>query len=117
MKQDVSNERGFVHELIGDGVPLFELTAAALFVCGAFAAGALTLAACALLTRPWDHGRPATSPVASSPAVITAAVASYRANRLPGTAVPAWPAPALSRLRLLSSTLTDVISIINDIRG
>jgi hypothetical protein len=30
-------ERGFVRELIGDGVPLLELTAAALFVCGAFA--------------------------------------------------------------------------------
>jgi hypothetical protein len=37
MKQDAGDERGFLRELIGDGVPLLELTAAALFVSGAFA--------------------------------------------------------------------------------
>src|SRR6266853_252359 len=34
------------------------------------------------------------------PAVIAAAVASYRASRLPGTAVPAEPAPTLTPLNL-----------------
>jgi hypothetical protein len=37
MKQSAGDERGLLRELVGDGVPLFELTAAALLVSGAFA--------------------------------------------------------------------------------
>src|SRR5215467_13392367 len=37
MKQRAGDERGFLRELVHDGVPLFELTAAALLVSGAFA--------------------------------------------------------------------------------
>jgi hypothetical protein len=37
MKQDDGAERGLLRELIGDGVPLFELSAAALLVSGGFA--------------------------------------------------------------------------------
>ncbi|HEV2375479.1 MAG TPA: hypothetical protein VGS19_25365 [Streptosporangiaceae bacterium] len=56
------------------------------------------LAATAILARPWPHSRPA--PGAAPPAVITAAVASYWADRLPGTAVPTEPAPILTPLTL-----------------
>ncbi len=48
---------------------------------------AVVLAGTAVPLRPWSHTRPA--PRASPPAVIAAAVASYLAGRLPGTAVPA----------------------------
>jgi len=37
MTRDDGDDRGLLRELIGDGVPLLELTAAALFVSGAFA--------------------------------------------------------------------------------
>jgi hypothetical protein len=37
MKQGAGDERGFLRELIGDGVPLLKLVAIALFVSGAFA--------------------------------------------------------------------------------
>ena len=57
------------------------------------------LASTAVLVRPWPHNRPAPD-AAASPAVIAAAVASYRADRLPGTAVPAEPAPTLTPLTL-----------------
>ena len=56
------------------------------------------LAGTAVLVRPWPHSPPADS--AAPPAVIAAAVTSYRANRLPGTAVPAEPAPNLTPLNL-----------------
>jgi hypothetical protein len=56
------------------------------------------LAGAAVLARPWPHTRPA--PGAAPPAVIAAAVASYRAGRLPGTGVPAEPAPTLTPLTL-----------------
>jgi hypothetical protein len=59
---------------------------------------AAVLAGTIVLARPWPHSRP--SPGAASPAVIAAAVASYRAGRLPGTAVPAQPAPTLTPLTL-----------------
>jgi len=57
------------------------------------------LASTAVLVRPWPHNRPAPD-AAASPAVIAAAVASYRADRLPGAAVPAGPAPTLTSLNL-----------------
>ena len=57
------------------------------------------LAGTAILVRPWPHTRPAPG-AAAPPNVIAAAVASYRANRLPGTAVPAEPAPTLTPLTL-----------------
>lgn len=57
------------------------------------------LAATATVVRPWPHTRPAPGS-AAAPAVITAAVASYHAGRLPGTAVPAAPAPKLTALHL-----------------
>jgi hypothetical protein len=56
------------------------------------------LAGAIVLVRPWPHTRPA--PGAAPPAVIAAALASYRAGRLPGPAVPAEPAPALTPLGL-----------------
>ncbi len=57
------------------------------------------LTGAAVVARPWPHGRPAPD-AAAPPAVIAAAVASYRASRLPGTAVPAEPAPTLTPLNL-----------------
>jgi anti-sigma factor RsiW len=65
------------------------------------AAAAIALAVvagAAVLARPWPHGRPSASP--APPAVIAAAVTSYRAGRLPGTAVSAGPAPQLTPLHL-----------------
>jgi len=59
---------------------------------------AAMLAGATGLARPWPHTPPA--PYAAPPAAITAAVASYRADRLPGTAVPAEPAPTLTPLTL-----------------
>jgi hypothetical protein len=56
------------------------------------------LAGAAVLVRPWPHGRPASG--SAAPAVIAAAVASYRASRLPGTVVPAESAPQLTVLNL-----------------
>jgi len=53
----------------------------------------------AVVMRPWPHPRPAPD-AGAPPAIIAAAVASYRANRLPGTAVPAAPAPQLTPLNL-----------------
>jgi hypothetical protein len=53
----------------------------------------------AVVVRPWPHIRPAPD-ASASPAIIAAAVASYHANRLPGTAVPAAPAPQLTPLNL-----------------
>lgn len=44
---------------------------------------------------PATTPHPGPAPGAAPPAVIAAAVASYRAARLPGTAVPAEPAPTL----------------------
>lgn len=58
---------------------------------------AAVLAGTAVLVRPWPHSRPAS---AGPPAVIAAAVTSYRDGRLPGTAVPAEPAPNLTPLNL-----------------
>ena len=65
------------------------------------AAAVITVAvlAAAVVMRPWQDGRP-TPDAAAPPAVIAAAVASYRASRLPGTAVPAEPAPTLTPLNL-----------------
>lgn len=54
------------------------------------------VAGAAVAARPWHHG----PPVPAAPPVLAAAVASYRDNRLPGTAVPAELAPDLTRLRL-----------------
>jgi hypothetical protein len=64
----------------------------------AAAIAAAVLAGTAVLVRPWPHSRPAAS--AAPPAVIAAAVTSYRTGRLPGTAVPAEPAPNLILLHL-----------------
>jgi hypothetical protein len=64
--------------------------------------GLITIAAAAALAltagittaaRPWHHAP-------AAPTVLTAALASYRANRLPGTAVPRDLAPDLTRLQL-----------------
>jgi hypothetical protein len=65
------------------------------------AAAVITVAvlAAAVVARPWQDGRPARD-AAAPPAVIAAAVASYRASRLPGTTVPAEPAPTLTPLNL-----------------
>jgi len=60
---------------------------------------AAMLAGAAVLARPWPRSRPAPDAPAP-PAVIAAAVASYQADRLPGTAVPAEPAPRLTPLNL-----------------
>jgi hypothetical protein len=65
----------------------------------ATAATVVVLAGTAILVRSWPHTRPLPS-AGAQPAVIAAAVASYRADRLPGTAVPAEPAPALTPLPL-----------------
>ncbi len=59
----------------------------------------VALAGTAVLVRPWPHSRPVPG-AGAPPAVIAAAVASYRADRLPGTAVPAEPAPKLTPLNL-----------------
>jgi hypothetical protein len=59
----------------------------------------VVLAGTAVLVPPWLHTRPAPD-AGAPPAVITAAVASYRAGRLPGTTVPARPAPMLTPLDL-----------------
>jgi hypothetical protein len=61
---------------------------------------AITLAVVAgatMLTRPWHYGPPVS---AAAPPVVVAAVASYRDNRLPGTAVPGELAPDLTGLSL-----------------
>jgi hypothetical protein len=65
----------------------------------AAAIAAAVLAATAVLVRPGPHSRPA-AVSAAPPAVIAAAVTSYRTSRLPGTAVPAEPAPNLTPLHL-----------------
>jgi anti-sigma factor RsiW len=57
------------------------------------------LAGAAGLVRPWPHSRPAGESAAPR-TVIAAAVASYRADRLPGTAIPAKPAPELTPINL-----------------
>ncbi len=59
----------------------------------------VALAGTAALVRPWQHSLPANDS-AAAPTVIAAAVASYRDNRLPGTAVPAKPGPRLTPLGL-----------------
>jgi hypothetical protein len=64
----------------------------------AAAIAAAVLVGAAVLVQPWPHSRPAASAAPSS--VIAAAVTSYRASRLPGTAVPAEPAPDLAPLHL-----------------
>ena len=56
----------------------------------AVAVVAVAVLAVAVLVRPWPHRRPASD--SAAPAVIAAAVASYRTSQLPGTAVPAEPA-------------------------
>jgi hypothetical protein len=55
------------------------------------------LAGAAMAARPWHHGPPVS---AAALPVLTAAVASYRDNRLPGTAVPGELAPDLTGLSL-----------------
>jgi hypothetical protein len=60
---------------------------------------AAVLAGTAALVRPWPHSPPAADSAAPPP-MVAAAVASYHADRLPGTAVPAEPAPKLTLLRL-----------------
>ena len=74
-----------------DPRPLQQIVAAA-----AIAAAVLAGAA---LVRPWPHSPPAADSAAPPP-VIAAAVTSYHANRLPGTAFPATPAPKLAPLHL-----------------
>ena len=62
------------------------------------AATALALAVgTTMIARPWQH-----SPrvFAAAPAMLAAAVVNYRANRLPGSAVPGDLAPDLTKLRL-----------------
>jgi hypothetical protein len=54
------------------------------------------VAGATMAAQPWHHGPPV--PAAST--VLAAAVASYRDNQLPGTAVPGELAPDLTRLRL-----------------
>ena len=68
-------------------------------IASAAAVAAAVLAGTAALVRPWPHSPPAADSAAPPP-VIAAAVASYRANRLPGTAVPAEPGPKLTPLHL-----------------
>jgi hypothetical protein len=68
-------------------------------IIGAAVMAAAVLAGAAVLVRPWPHTRPAPG-AAAPPAAITAAIASYRANRLPGSAVSAEPAPTLTPLTL-----------------
>jgi hypothetical protein len=63
----------------------------------ATAAIAAVIAAGTVLARPWPHGQGAS---VTPPPVIAAAVASYLAGRLPGTAVPAAAAPGLAALKL-----------------
>jgi len=63
------------------------------------ALAATALAGAVAVARPWPHSLPAADS-APQPAVIAAAVASYHADRLPGTAVPAEPAPTLTPLHL-----------------
>jgi len=58
----------------------------------------LTAAVVVVLVRPWQHSPPAGR--ATPPGVIAAAMASYSADRLPGTAVPAQTPPALAPLSL-----------------
>lgn len=72
--------------------PRWRITAAAVMA-------AAVLAGAAGLARPWPRSRPAPDAPAP-PAVIAAAVASYQTDRLPGTAVPAEPAPTLTPLNL-----------------
>ena len=67
-------------------------------IAAAAAVAAAVLAGTALV-RPWAHSLSAADSDAP-PAVIAAAVASYHANRLPGTAVLAKPAPKLAPLHL-----------------
>jgi anti-sigma factor RsiW len=56
------------------------------------------LAACFIALRPWQASPAASSAAASPQAALAAAVASYRHDQLPGTAVPARAAPDLARL-------------------
>jgi len=63
------------------------------------AIAATVLAGIVIVSRPWPHSLPGPDS-AAPPAVIAAAVASYHADRLPGTAVPAEPAPRLTPLHL-----------------
>jgi hypothetical protein len=63
----------------------------------AVAIAVAVLAGTAVSVRPWPYSRPAS---AAPAAVIAAAVTSYRDGRLPGTAVPAEPAPNLTPLHL-----------------
>ena len=68
-------------------------------IVAAATVAAAVLAAAAALVRPWSHSPPAADSAAPPP-VVAAAVASYRTDRLPGTVVPAEPAPKLTLLRL-----------------
>ena len=68
-------------------------------IMAAAAVAVAVLAGTAILVRPWPPTRPVPG-AAAPPNVIAAAVASYRADRLPGTAVPAVPAPTLTPLTL-----------------
>jgi hypothetical protein len=70
-----------------------------LVMAAAVTAALVVLAGTAALVRPWPHPWPPSSE-AAPPAVIAAAVASYRASRLPGTTVAAEPAPRLTPLNL-----------------
>jgi len=65
----------------------------------AAAAVVAVLAGAAALVHPWRHTMPATDSAAPR-TVIAAAVASYHADRLPGTAVPAGSPPQLTPLAL-----------------
>ncbi len=65
----------------------------------AVAIAVAVLAGTAVLARPWPHSRPGGA-AAAPPSVMAAAVTSYRDGRLPGTAVPAEPAPELTPLHL-----------------
>jgi hypothetical protein len=62
-------------------------------VAAAAVMAAAALAGAATVVRAWPRGD-------GSPAVIAAAVASYRGGQLPGSAVPAGPAPDLTSLDL-----------------
>jgi hypothetical protein len=68
-------------------------------IVAAATVAAAVLAGAAALVRPWPHSPPVADSAAPPP-VIAAAVASYRADRLPGTAVIGELAPKLTPLRL-----------------
>lgn len=69
-------------------------------VAAAGAAAALVVSSAVAVWRPLHQPSSPAAVVAAPPSPLSAAVASFRAGRLPGTAVPAEPAPDLSPVGL-----------------